>query len=220
MFDEKRRQVDGVVALDVAKLRAQTANAWGTWKENTPFAPDPRFGLSVRIATDAEDNRKNAIRYILLHELGHVFAAGLPVHPSWNLAPNDVRSVERFAYFRTTWVVVKDENRYKTVFDDTVFPQRRDVVYYGKPKLAGDQMVSVYENLANTNLPTLYAAGHFSDDFAEAFATYVHTVVMKKPYSIEIYRDGTLVRTQRACWDEARCAEKRAILERLLGVKP
>ena len=86
---------------------------------------------------DAEDNRKNAIRYILLHELGHVFAAG-----------------------------------------------------------------------------------HFSGDFAEAFATYVHTVLMKKPYAIELYRAGELVRTNRACWDEARCAEKRAILERLLGVQP
>jgi hypothetical protein len=220
VFDEKKRRVGGVIALDVAKLRTQTANAWATWKENTPFAADPRFRLSARIASDAEDNRKNAIRYILLHELGHVFSADLPVHPSWNLPPSAIRSTERFAYFNETWLVAKKENRYATVFDETVFPQRRDVVYYGKPKLAADQMIPVYDNLGKTNLPTLYAATLPGDDFAEAFATYVHTVLAGKPYSIEIYRDGALAKTYTACWSEPRCSQKRAILERLLGVTP
>jgi hypothetical protein len=48
------------------------------------------------------------------------------------------------------------------------------------------------------------------DDFAEAFASYVHTVLMKKPFEIRIYRDGKVAKVYEACWTEQRCAEKKS----------
>ena len=216
LFDDKRRAVGGMVALNQSILRGHTANSWATWKENTPFSPHPAFRLVMEIAPPGEDNRKNLIQYLLLHELGHVYSIGNAIHPSWNIDPKNVRSTAPFRYFRLTWSIAKEENRYVTVFDDNVFADRKDLVYFRKPRLPAERMIPVYESLEKTNFPTLYSAVIPAEDFAEAFATYVHTVLMKKPFSVRIYKDGALAKTYNACWEEARCAEKRKILERVI----
>ena len=220
IFDSKGKPVAGMLVLHKAWLVGQTANSWASWKEGTPFTPHPSFRLTMRIASEAENNRKNAIQYILLHELGHVFSVGRNVHPPWNDAPKDIASTEEYPYFLLSWSISIEQNRYVTKFDDNVFPQRRNIHYYDDmPKLPADQMVSVYQNLERTNLPTLYASEHPADDFADAYVTYVHTVLMKKPFLIAIYEDDSIVKTYKACWSEERCAEKRRILERLLGLR-
>ena len=78
-------------------------------------------------------------------------------------------------------------------------------------------MVETYAALEKTNFPTLYAATNPFDDFAESFASYVHTVLMRKPFAVRIYRDGRLEKEYGSCWDQPRCAEKRKILEGLLA---
>jgi len=220
IFDSKGKPVAGMLALHKSRLAGQTANSWASWKEGTPFIPHPSFRLTMRIASEAENNRKNAIQYVLLHELGHVFSVARNAHPSWNDAPRDIASTEGYPYFLLSWSIAKAQNQYVTRFDDNVFPERKNIHYYDdKPKLSANQMVSVYENLERTNLPTLYASERPGDDFAEAFVTYVHTVLMKKPFLITIYKDASIVKTYKACWDEERCAEKREILERMLGLR-
>ena len=81
-------------------------------------------------------------------------------------------------------------------------------------------MLATYGALERTNFATLYAATNPNDDFAESFASYVHTVLMAQPFAIEIHENGRLAKTFKACWSEARCAEKRRILEALLGLPP
>ena len=83
-------------------------------------------------------------------------------------------------------------------------------------QLGATDMVPVYERLARTNFPTLYAATSPGDDFAESFVSYVHTVLMKRPREITIRHDGKVAKTYRTCWEEARCAAKCKILEDLL----
>jgi hypothetical protein len=78
-------------------------------------------------------------------------------------------------------------------------------------------MLDAYERLERTNFPTLYAATHPADDFAESLASFVHTVMLKKPFEIRIYRDGEIAKRYGGCWTEERCAGKRRILEELLG---
>jgi hypothetical protein len=217
-FDEVRdaqdRAIAGFVVLDPSALR-RTANEWATWKERSPFAPGAAATLQAVIREPAEDTRRNAIQYILLHELGHMVAIGADVHPSWRLQPAQVRSTRRFAFFNLSWRHAADRKSYATVFDDA-FPQRKDVVYYFGPKLGAAQMLATYDALERTDFVTLYGATNPFDDFAEAFASYVHVVLMGKPWEIRIEQDGRPVKTYRACWDEARCAAKRRILESLL----
>ncbi|MCW5592790.1 MAG: hypothetical protein KIS74_11880 [Burkholderiales bacterium] len=213
--DAKNRPVGGFIVLDAAVLGKFTANAWATWKENTPFKPGGGWTLEARIEDSAGDNRRSAIRYILLHELGHVLAINRDVHPRWDLQPSEVPESARFPFYDLSWTVNRRENRYASKYDDA-FRERRWVVYYRAPKHFSRDMVPIYDALKATNFPALYAATSPGDDFAESFVTYVHTVLMKRPWEITIRKDGKVAKTYRTCWDEPRCAAKRRILEDLL----
>lgn len=207
----------GFVVLDADVLAGQTANSWATWKENTPFMPDAAFRLEAIIEEPAADNRKNAIQYILLHELGHILSIAETVHPNWDQPPNADRNLDRYAFADLSWQIIPSENRFASRFDKA-FVQRIEVVYYFGAKLAGSAMLPVYEQLELTNFPTLYAATRPGDDFAESFASYVHTVMMQRPWQIRIHQHGKLVRSVGACWQEKRCEPKRRLLERFLGI--
>ncbi len=213
---EGKRAAGGFIVLDAGVLTKRRANEWATWKENTPFLPDPAFVLRARIAADANDNRRNAIQYILLHELGHVLSIGKPVHPSWAAAPKDVPQADEFEYFKLSWIIDRSRDRYVSLFDRT-FSLREKVVYYQKPKLGGRDMRASYVQLEATNFATLYAATNPADDFAEAFANYVHVVLLKKPFEIALVEGGRTIKQYGPCWEEPRCAAKRRVIEALLA---
>lgn len=204
----------GFIVLDPTVLAKQTANAWATWKDNTPFKPDPAYRLETRIEDRARDDRARAIQYILLHEIGHVLSIGMGVHPDWNLAPKEV-DPSKYYFFGLSWKV--EGGKYATRFD-AEFPQRRDVVFYFGPKLEARAMRATYDALEKTSFPTLYAATHPADDFAEAFASYVHVVLMGRDHEVRLYRQGKLEKTIGPCWGQARCAYKRTALESALGL--
>ena len=213
--DSRGVAVAAFVVLDPSVLRKRTANEWATWKESSPFKPDARFALSATIEKPANDTRRQAIQYILLHELGHVLSAGARVHPDWNLAPANVPKQGQYPFFDLSWSIDWRANRYVTAFDYS-FPERTDVVYYFGARLPGSAMTSVYEALERTSFPTLYAATHPADDFAESFASYVHTVMMGKPFEIAMSENGQVAKRYGSCWAEVRCAEKRRIIEAIL----
>ena len=60
------------------------------------------------------------------------------------------------------------------------------------------------------------AASSPVDDFAESFATYVHTIAFHEPYELRVLRGKKVVRTLRSCWNEPQCAAKRAALEAVI----
>jgi len=210
------KPVAGYIVLDVSVLQNRTANNWATWKENSPFMASPDFKLNAIIEEASQDNRKQAIQYILLHELGHVLDIDGNINPNWNTAPKDANTIANYPFFHLSWKISKDNNRYETVFDQS-FPQRKDVVYYFGAKLPATEMGHVYETLEHTNFTTLYAAKNPHDDFAEAFVTYVHTVLMGKPFEITLSSGGKISKVYKSCWTEERCAAKRKILEHLLN---
>lgn len=211
--DAQGKAVAGFIVLDPSVLRQHTANSWITWRENTPFKPSKRHRLAARIESGAANNRMQAIQYILLHEFAHVIAINGRLHPSWAQSPSQVKGPGDYPYFALSWRIADD--RYVSVHDEA-FPQRRDIVFYFGAKLDGADMRPTYETLERTDFATLYSATHPGDDFAEAFANYVHVVLMKKPFAITMREDGRVVKTYRACWEQARCAAKRRLIEELL----
>lgn len=215
IVDASGKALAGFIVLDPSMLN-RSANAWATWKEGTPFRPAPGIRLEALIESEAQDNRKNAIQYILLHELGHIFAIGGTVHPSWTAPPEKVKSAD-YPFFLLSWTQAPDRKAYVSVFDDK-FPQRKDIAYYSaRARLDASQMLDVYAALERTSFATLYAATNPFDDFAEAFASYVHSELMGKPWEIRIYRDEKSAKSYRLCWGRPRCREKQAILEKMLG---
>lgn len=210
VIDAKGRPVAGYIVLDAAVLERLTANQWATWKERTPFQPDVDWELEARIEDAAQDSRRNAIQYILLHELGHVLSIGGNAHPPWTVQPKDGGPDDAYPFFLLSWRTTG--NRHVSIFDDT-FTLRGGVSYYFGAKLAGARMADAYAQLARTNFPSLYAATRPGDDFGESFASYVHVVMMKKPWEIVMRNAGREALVFKACWEEARCAAKRKLLE-------
>lgn len=215
VLDGSGKPVAAFVVLDAAVLSALTANAWASWKENTPFKAHAGYRLEARIEADDQDNRKNAIAYILLHELGHVLSVGTHIHPPWNVAPKSVEATTRFPFFDLSWRVDHDANQYFSAFDAD-FSQRQRTVYYRDARLEGDEMLATYRALEKTNFPSLYAATGPGDDFAESFVSYVHVVLQKRPWQIRISQEGQETTVLHACWGETRCADKAAFLAQLL----
>lgn len=215
VFDRHDKPVAAYIVLDAAVLARTKANAWATWKENTPFKRDASHKLTARIEADGNDNRKNAIQYILLHELGHVLSVGANIHPPWNARPADVEAGASYPFFDLSWQVDRKADTYRSLFD-AEFPQRLSTVYYLGARLFAAEMAPTYVNLKNTNFPSLYAATSPGDDFAEAFASYVHVVLMRRPWQITIAHDGKVVHVHEPCWNELRCAKKQEMLERIL----
>jgi hypothetical protein len=207
------------VVLDMEVLGSHLANSWATWKENSPFMAHPRFRLEVELERQDGNTRKNAIQYILLHELGHVLSIGRTLHPPWQLPVSADRPPRDYAFSKLSWKLNEAGTGYTSMFE-AEFSRRKDVVFYFGARLGADQMASAYEQLEHTNFVTLYGATAPVDDFADAFASYVHTVLMGRPLEIRILQDEQLVKTYRSCWAETRCAEKRKVIEQLLQPRP
>ena len=209
------RLAAGFVILDMDVLGTRIANEWATWKESSPFMANPMYRLEAEIERDGGNTRRNAIQYILLHELGHVLSIGKDLHPPWELPVSPDRSPDKYSFSRLSWMMDEAGKKYTSLFERE-FSNRKDVVYYFGAGLPAGQMVSTYEQLEQTNFPTLYAATKPEEDFAESFVSYVHTVLMAKPFEIRIFRDGKLLKAYRSCWNEMRCAEKRKVIEQFL----
>ena len=218
--DDNDNDVAAFVVLDYQVLEQRSANEWATWKESTPFKSDPDYAIEVTIQPEQNDSRKNAIQYILLHELGHVVSVNEKFHPAWNIAPRDIENVEQYEFFNESWLVAKQFNAVDSKYDGTVLADRKNVIYYLWPKLSAARLVPIYDALEQTNFPTLYAVTDPAEDWAESFVTYVHSVLMQKPFVIRIKNKGQVVKTFESCWGEPRCAGKQAIMAELFGASP
>jgi hypothetical protein len=176
IVDEKGRKARAFVVLDPTLLAKRTANALATSKEGMPFKPDGHHELRATIEKPNNDNRRQAIQYILLPELGRAISITGEIH----------------------------------------FPQARSGMGKAGTKISAAEMVVTYKQLEATSFPTLYAATHPADDFAESFANYVHVVMMGRPFEIALSEEGRVVKRHGPCWSESRCAAKRKILETFL----
>ncbi|OBV37606.1 hypothetical protein [Janthinobacterium psychrotolerans] len=204
-----------VVALDVDAFESRTANAWATWKENTPFAPEGAYTLSAQIALPEDDNRQGALQYLLLHEFGHVLSAGRNLLHDWWLDAQSLRGADDYHYLPLAWRI--DAEKKVVPLAQNAFALRGDIVYYHGARMQGSQMAQAYAQLQGANFATLYAATSVHEDFAESFASYVHAVMLGKPQTIRIEHDGALLLRFDGYWESPRSAAKRALLERLLG---
>lgn len=204
-----------VTCLDLDAFLNRSANEWATWKENTPFTSLHPYALELRIEEAENDNRKNAIQYLLLHEFGHVLTAGRSFLPNWWMDPKDMKTGAEYSFLPLSWQVT-DEKKIIPL-ERHEFPLRSRVSYYTGAQLAGPDVIEVYEALQNTGFATLYSATNAYEDFAEAFTSYVHTVLMGKPFEIHIYHEGEIAMRPELCWIGERCAEKFALFQRFLG---
>ncbi|MGE0172938.1 MAG: hypothetical protein AB7T49_09140 [Oligoflexales bacterium] len=214
IYDPDGNPVAAFIVLDAKVLGDKTANEWASWKEETPFQTDDRVRIETTIADAHSNNRKSTIQFLLLHEIGHVVSISAHVHPRWDLEVPEIKDAQKYEFFASSWIVgAKD---FSSLFDKSYFPERSNVVYYFGAKLPKSEAVNIYSHLEKTNFPTLYATTNAFDDWGDSFGTYVHSVVMKKPFKITITKDGKIEKVFELCWGTPRCAAKERIIRGIL----
>jgi hypothetical protein len=209
VVDADGRILGCVVLLDVGLLETHSANSWATWKENLPFAAGPGFSLAATIAAPDQDTRANALQFLLLHEFGHVLTADGDFLPRWWEPVPD----KRFSYLDLSWVTTPF-GRFAPRAD---FELRGVVDFYGANQLFGDAIVSAYSGLECSDFPSLYGATNPYDDFAECFASYVHSEMLGKPYVLRVDLDGEPQAYLDSFWASSRSDVKRGFMERMMA---
>ncbi len=213
--DARGRVAAVFLVLDVAVFQGRTANAWATWREGSFFTPwqDDQPRLFMRIAPPGDDTADYAVRYILLHELGHCLGIASGVHPSWNdTAPNDLGA---YPFVGLSWKVEKGTyvRRYR---DD--FPYKMRLYAFDAAMFSPVDMPDIYAAWSGkTDAPSLYASVNPFEDFAESFAIYQHVLREGRPWSLELEMPQGEVREYRGCFQSGSCPDKLAFMAKWFG---
>ena len=215
VFDESGGKTYALIVLDQDVLLRRKANEWATWKENSIFLPPKAGGLRLQMIIEPEkrDTVQNAVRYLLLHELGHVLGAVSNVHPSWTPSAQSISL--NYPFIQLSWKL-DDKGKPLSLFDDK-FRERKKIQFYAfeKAQLTNDRMKDIYRQLQqSTNFVSMQAAVNLWEDFAESFATYVHVVRDKRPWFVRIDDEQGKSFVLHSCWQDNRCKTKKGFLEK------
>lgn len=183
----------GIIVLNLDYLE-QSADAWMSAKEASFFAADA--GLSIVAHMAAEPDRAAFLGFLLTHELGHVLHSAFADDPT----------VERLLFI--SWP--RDDGL--ATLRLYPYAQLRD-----QDPLGAHLVEPFYQMLAASSFPSLTAAVNPNEDFADSFSTYAHAVLSGRPWGIEVYRGEARTAWLDSCWDQARCREKRAVMEEFLS---
>lgn len=212
--DERGHAAAGFVILDV-KAIDRKANDWATWKENSPFAQDGNIVIKALIEADDHNKRIATIQYILLHEFGHILAIGEDFHPPWDAPQKTADALQQYPFAAVSWKINAQTFQYEPLIAQDGFDCAPVHYYSEQPKLPTSKAESCYRALEQTAFVSLYASTNPFDDFAETFAFYVHRILLKKPWSMEI-GNSTQVYRYEPDWADKRFDRKRTIIESIL----
>lgn len=198
-----------IIVLDRDAFAHSSANRWASWKENSAFTPDDQIQITVQIADQDHDHRVKAMRFLLLHEFGHVLATMTDICPqAWTLPLPKLAG----HFSKHSW----QTSGSKAIRPEQNFPHREKISFYHQqPALHASQALDLYRDLARTAFPTLYASLDVQEDFAECFATYVHTQLLAQPYRVQVSVENAVVFTSDDFWGSSRASEKRRYMDNL-----
>ncbi|MEI1278573.1 hypothetical protein V6Z05_09625 [Leptospira venezuelensis] len=170
------KSIGGFVILDINTLN-RNANDWISYKENSAFQKG-NIKIRIRIEEEKQNNKANALSYILLHEFGHILSETENIGPSF-FSPK--RSFMNYEFYKGIW---KSEK--VAYLDDSNFVVRPQIRFYSETLSLNDNWEKIYPILSKTPFPTLYSAANADDFFADSFVSYVHVILEKRPWILEI----------------------------------
>ncbi|NML44073.1 hypothetical protein HHL11_09960 [Ramlibacter sp. G-1-2-2] len=209
------RTLGSALVIDVDALAMRDANAWASWKESEPFTDDGTLEIRLTIAHAGEDDRRTALQFILLHEIGHLAVCGRRFLPEWWMAPANLGTSQDYAFLDFSWEV--DAGKSIAPRSTSVAEMRRTVSFYCDAGLSAETAVGLYGGLLDSDFPTLYAIANAYEDFSECLALYVHTRLLRRPYRLELQLGDETYLVDDPDSVAARCMAKFSFVESLLA---
>lgn len=202
-----RQHVGTVIFLDRDEndMKANKAMA------GMEYVPDGEYrGVTVEanMARRDENDRRTTLRYVLLHELGHLIDYDRGITP-WHFRYGDDTADCGFTCL--SWIA-PGRHRFSTRLDAAM-----QTMHEGDYDAYVKALPRTFDDLLKTNFPTFYAATLPEEDFAESFAQYVHSVVLGNPWALTLRVNGTIKARLGSCFLDRRCPEKKAYFDRLLS---
>lgn len=199
----------GFIVLDVSSLHRK-ANEWISWRANSPFAMKGRYIIEAEIEKKSSDDRKAAIQYILLHEVGHLIGVAKGAHPNWFTGGHP----QKWPFTKLSWITMERGLIGKSKYDE-ILTNRNKLKFYAfqNASLTSEDIGETYDQLLKTDFVSLYASTNMYDDFAETYAMYVHVVLQNRPFKIKIINEGITVKVIANPILEKRCDGKKGYLD-------
>ena len=211
--DARGHLIGGCILLNLDVL-ARTANAWASWRESSAFRTDDRYRIRVTLEPPETDSVENALRFLFLHELGHILGMAAGVHGFW-AAPETWPATVQSSFTRLSWIT--DGSAWLSGWKQQrpVLALPRFYRFQAAP-LPRSVAPVLYRALSATNWPSLYGSIDPYEDFAETFAIYVHTRLLHRLFRVDLYVGPRRIGEFLSCLDTGRCPRKLALIEQLL----
>jgi hypothetical protein len=183
VFDEHDEPKGGFMIFDYDMID-KTANEWITFKENTVFH-SKNIQLSIKIEEPKNNTVANSLRYLLIHEFGHILSVSkkhLPPlhHKIRNFLPSQI--------VKGIWKTETDSSY------DTIYPIRKTLRFYQDPKInLDDNWKLAYIDLEKTPFPTLYSIVNIDEFYADSFVSYIHCMIHKRPWELILIKDNKVI---------------------------
>jgi len=185
---DKADTVHAFIAVNPAALRTGLSE-WMTAREASCFSGAATGGGAPSVFVDC-GTKYQALLYALVHECGHVADHVYHYTPYVEPLIDELGlGVATTDFVKNVWAdYAKPEAR-------ADFAGRADITFYslgGGPKIPMTDAAGLYERLANSPFPSLYAAQNWAEDCAECCTWYFFTDRLGERYQVGLRRGGTV----------------------------
>jgi|GEM_PF-3069153 len=208
VYDSSGNPLSSFLVFDRSVLNLN-ANEWCTKKERTPFLQDGTIKITCQL--EKYTSSHGAFQYILLHEIGHVLQINNPQLPFPSLHAENAELLKDSDYFKISWQL----NKKGAIVPLAPLPTQNKCkfdYYLDDPPCSAKEAELFYGDLAQSTFATPNSVKNPVEDFADGFANYIHTQVLKKAFIITIEYAGKKL-VYKDCWNEQRCEAKKKIFE-------
>ena len=174
-----------------------------------PRSANQSVVIIPRVVKKGEKERMVMLQYLLLHEFGHVVDQSEKFVLRSDDLPTD--DLDECGFACLSWKSqreVKQEGVIADIVRDFHAGRFRDL------RRSPSRLMNA---LKRSNLESLYSISSPAEDFAESFATYVHAVILGRPWRLDLFADGSEVDRMTSCHLDGRCPKKTAFFDRLFN---
>ena len=170
-------------------------------------SPDQTNVILAKIAKKGEKERFVMLQYLLLHEFGHVVDNSRSIVLDSDDLPVDDPEACGFACY--SWKSQTAPNGDGRISEVVLALQN------GQFRRLLDAAPDLMNAIKRSNFESLYSTSGPAEDFAESFATYVHTIIMGRPWQLSLYVNGKKTDEMTSCHIDGRCPRKTAFFDRM-----